>query len=133
MFWFPLFILLTRLTVASSTTKHSHHFSIAPSCQPATSQFSVLNSFPTAVLIHAHKLNHRPFNTRILHPLLFFILLAGDIELNPGPTFDICTLNVRSLTNSLHKASVFDLATCTHPDIFALRKLGFDQQQPIQN
>ena len=53
---------------------------------------------------------------------LFLILLSGDIHLNPGPTsqFNICTLNIRSLTNQLHYTALADLAHTHNINLFAL-------------
>lgn len=52
--------------------------------------------------------------TKFLYPrrrpfVLLLLILSGDIELNPGP-FNICTYNIRSLTNPLHYTSLSSLA-----------------------
>jgi exonuclease III len=48
-------------------------------------------------------------------------MLCGDIQLNPGPcTFNVCTLNVRSLLNPLKFTAISDLAESHHIDLFAL-------------
>ena len=60
------------------------------------------------------------------YTLLFLILLSGDIATNPGPptldspTFTLCTLNIRSLPNSLHYTAISDLAQTRHINLFAL-------------
>jgi hypothetical protein len=85
----------------------------------ATQQHSFLNKCASTELTLAcspHWLHH----TRRSTSLFVLILLAGDIELNPGPNFNICTINVRSLLNPIHKAAIFDLASTSHPDVFAL-------------
>jgi hypothetical protein len=61
-------------------------------------------------------------------PPTFLLLLAGDIELNPGPTtntttppgFTICTLNIQSMINKDHQTSLFDLTDTYHFDFVAL-------------
>ena len=67
--------------------------------------------------------------TRTLHCrspfLLDFLLLAGDIKLNPGPTnFTVCTLNIRSLVHQLHSAAISDFIDSHNPDIFCLTAPG---------
>ena len=45
-----------------------------------------------------------------MQPSTVFVLLSGDIELNPGPSaFTLCTLNIRSILHPLHSAALFDL------------------------
>ena len=65
---------------------------------------------------------------------LFLILLSGDIHLNPGPTskFNICTLNIRSLTNQLHYTALADLALTTSTYLLFL-KLGSLPPLPSPN
>jgi len=53
------------------------------------------------------------------------ILLSGDIQSNPGPvsrvsSLNMCSLNIRSLTNPLHLTAIADLADTHNIDIFAL-------------
>ena len=59
---------------------------------------------------------------RFLSPsVLAFLLLSGDIELNPGPvTFTVCTLNIRSILHPLHSAALSDLIDSHNPDLFCL-------------
>ena len=53
--------------------------------------------------------------------LLLFVLLFGDIELNPGPSaFTMCTLNIRSILHPLHSAALSDLIDTHNPDLFCL-------------
>ena len=124
MFWPALVIIVSlRLSAISQVSQcHNHHmiFQQAPQLTPqtATSQFSVLNCFPTSVLVRV--CSHRFSSARSLHLLYLFMLLAGDIELNPGPPFSICTLNIRSLVHPLHKAALFDLASSNYPNVFAI-------------
>jgi len=61
------------------------------------------------------------------HPLLLlsflpaFLLLSGDIELNPGPvSFTLGTLNIRSFLHPLHSGALSDLINAHHPDLFCL-------------
>ena len=55
-------------------------------------------------------------------PVMPFLLLCGDIEINPGPSngFTVCTLNIRSLLNHSHHIDLVDLADSHHPDLFCL-------------
>jgi exonuclease III len=53
------------------------------------------------------------------------ILLSGDIQSNPGPTFDVsslnlCILNIRSFTNPLHYTAIHDLAQTHNIHVFSL-------------
>jgi len=53
--------------------------------------------------------------------LLAFLLLSGDVELNPGPTsFTVCTLNIRSILHPLHSAAISDFIDSHSPDLFCL-------------
>ena len=113
---FVLFFIFVRLSVWSTT--YPIQYQACNALQTATAQFNVFNTQPVTVLTMLKR--PHPISTRTAHPLSIFILLAGDIELNPGPSFNICNLNVRSLLNSLHKAAIFDLADSNHPDVFAL-------------
>jgi len=48
------------------------------------------------------------------------LLLAGDIELNPGHTnFTVCTLNIRSLLHPLHSATISDFIDSLNPDFLS--------------
>ena len=50
-----------------------------------------------------------------------FLLLSGDIELNPGPSnFTVCTLNTRSILHPLHSAALSDLVDLHKPDLVCL-------------
>jgi len=54
---------------------------------------------------------------------LMLILLSGDIQLNPGPvsnTFNVCSLNIRSLINPTHYTAIADLAYTRLIHLFAL-------------
>ena len=53
----------------------------------------------------------RLFTTQCRSPfLLAFLLLSGDIELNPGPTnFTVCTLNIRSILTDSHSSALSGL------------------------
>ena len=78
----------------SSSCKHSHS-TYSSLHHTACQQHSQLTRTPSATfLLFAPQ---RAF--RFLSPsVLVFLLLSGDIELNPGPaTFTVCTLNIRSI------------------------------------
>ena len=53
--------------------------------------------------------------------LLLFVLLSGDIELNPGPSaLTLSTLNIRSILHPLHSTALSDLIDTHNPDLFCL-------------
>jgi hypothetical protein len=55
--------------------------------------------------------------------LFTLILLYGDVHMNPGPVsakFNLCTLNIRSMTNPVHYTALSDLADTYNIDLFAL-------------
>ena len=108
----------------------NHHASAASNCifsscasEPttATYQFAHLNSIPLTFFF-------TPPRSRFIWPkntlgLLSLILLCGDVELNPGPisgTFNVCTLNIMSLTNAAHYTALACIAEVHHIDLFAL-------------
>jgi hypothetical protein len=58
--------------------------------------------------------------------LFTLILLSGDVHMNPGlvsAKFNLCTLNIRSLTNSVHYTALTDLADIYNIDLFALTEI----------
>ena len=99
----------------------SHHSAPLPA-QPSirlinSYQISFHHSIPLAFLLSQPR-------TRFLYarPNLFLtllILLSGDIELNPGP-FNICTYNIRSLTNPVHYTSLSSLAADYSVSLFCI-------------
>ena len=107
--------------------------SLNPPSITSTSPQSIINNYTTATRQYGH-LQVIPLSfflisshqkSRCLYPKSYFlllILLSGDIHLNPGPTsqFNICTLNIRSLTNQLHYTALADLALTHHINLFAL-------------
>ena len=55
--------------------------------------------------------------------LIAFFLLCSDVKPNPGPTtFTLCTLNIRSIVQTLRSAALCDLIDSHHPDLFCLAK-----------
>ena len=90
---------------------------------PATSQFAYLNTIPSASLISIGRRTFYHLGYPRTNSLCCLILLSGDIETNPGPTpacFNICTLNIQSLTDALHSTAVADLAQQHNLDLIAL-------------
>ena len=86
----------------------------------ATSQFAHLNSIPLSFFLTPSR-SHFIWPKNTLLSLL--LLLCGDIEPNPGPTsssFNICTLNILSLTNVTHSTALSSIAETHHVDLFAL-------------
>jgi len=103
---------------SSSLSRHARHsdfFLYHTACQEhsyLTCTLSILFTLPCT--LHCRS----PF-------LLDFLLLAGDIKLNPGPTnFTVCTLNIRSLVHQLHSAAISDFIDSHNPDIFCLTAPG---------
>jgi len=111
--------------------------SLSPLCSPTSSSLSHHARHSDPFLYHTACQEHSyltctpsPFfllftRPRTLHCrspfLLVFLLLAGDIELNPGPTnFIVCTLNIRSLLHPLHSAAISDFIDSHNPHIFCL-------------
>jgi len=84
----------------------------------ACKQYSYLTSTSFAVLsIATCPCTYRCRN----YFLLAFLLLSGDIELNPGPTnFTVCTLNIRSILTDTHSAALSGLTVSHHPDLVCL-------------
>jgi hypothetical protein len=74
----------------------------SPVCVTATHQFSNLNTISISFFLTSP----RPRFCPTQHMFLFtLILLSGDVHMNPGPVsakFNLCTLNIRSLTNPVH-------------------------------
>ena len=105
--------LLQSITFCSSQS-HCH---TSPH-HTASQQYSHLNrtTFAAALLFtRSHSLRFRSLF------LLLFVLLSGDIELNPGPSaFSLCTLNIRSILQPLHSAALSDLIDTHNPDLFCL-------------
>ena len=75
--------------------------------RPALSHFGLLRLSPTR-----HHLT-------LFHSIL--LILAGDIELNPGPIqFSLCSLNIRSVLCHQHSVFLSDFVVCHHPDLVCL-------------
>ena len=108
--------LLQSTTFCSSLSHGSAHHT-SPH-HTASQQYLYLNSttFAAALLFTCS----RSLRFRSLF-LLLFVLLSGDIELNPGPSpFTPCTLNIRSILHPLHSAALSDLIDTHNPDLFCL-------------
>ena len=84
----------------------------------ACQQFAHLNRIPSLFFLTFTR-------SHPVHPhsyfLFAFLLLCGDIELNPGPNhFTLCTLNIRSILHPLHSAAISGFIDSHHPDLFSL-------------
>jgi len=90
---------------------------------PVTYQFAYLNTIsPASLILRRHSFYHLGYQFH-RNSLCYLILLSGDIETNPGPTpayFNICTLNIQSLTDTVHFTAVADLAEQHNLDLIAL-------------
>jgi hypothetical protein len=89
--------------------------------QPTTAsyQFARLNSI--SLKFFSLRLAHTAFGLK--NTLLCISLLCSDVELNPSPTsstFNVYTLNILSLTNSIHYTALSCSAEAHHIDLFAL-------------
>lgn len=97
---------------------HQDHFTY----KTAFSQFKSLNSIPLAFFITHPRSRLNPTASFFISLL---ILLSGDIHYNtgpvsPNPSLNMCTLNIRSLTNRLHYTALADLADTHNIHVFAL-------------
>jgi len=101
-------------STASSHTHHSYAFPYHTACQ----EHSYLTRTPSSFFL----LLTRPrLCTVVVFFLLAFLLLSGDVELNPGPTsFTVCTLNMCSILHPLHSAAISDFIDSHSPDLFCL-------------
>ena len=94
----------------------------------ACQQHAHLNSTSSAFFFTRPRTRRLVIN-QAHRPLCAFLLLAGDIELNPGPStdattstrpFTICSHNIRSMTHIDHQTALFDLTDTHHFDLIAL-------------
>jgi hypothetical protein len=117
---FCLVFILSYLTPPPHSIPESLLSYNSPVCVPATRQFSYLNTISIYFFLTSPRSRFCP--TR--HMFLFIlILLSSDVHMNPGPVsakFNLCTLNIRSLTNPVHYTAVSDLADTYNIDLFAL-------------
>ena len=91
--------------------RHAGILRFPTSCQ----EFCHLSSYSPSYIIIACSRSSRSRN----HFLLIFLLLSGDIELNPGPVnFTLCSFNIRSILHPLHSAALSNLIDLYHPDLF---------------
>ena len=107
-----------------STTEHHVSLSVTST---ATSQFSHLNTIPFSYLLTctSSRFHHFKSENTSIYLITLILLLSGDIELNPGPvtnSFNLCTLNIRSLLKPQHYTAISDLAETHHVDLFALQE-----------
>jgi exonuclease III len=114
-----LFIFLlpaAKFHLLSSPLSQSSH------CATATTQFGLLNVVPLSFFVTSSKSSIRHIQSPSF-VILLGLLLSGDIQPNPGPTsttFNVCTLNIRSLLNPLKYTAIADLAETRNIDAFAL-------------
>ena len=107
---------------SSSLTLHHDCLNMYVTNQTATTKFKSLNSIPLSFILSSSRTQFRHTSNIFLSIL---ILLSGDIQSNPGPisthsSLNMCTLNIRSLTNPLHFTALADLAESNNIHIFAL-------------
>ena len=118
MYYFFVFLSVSSFLLRSSFFSSSHSPDQSTSHRTACQQYYHLTHTPSAAFL----LLVRPRTRRFLSPsILAFLLLSGDIELNPGPdSFTLCTLNIRSVLHPLHSAALSDLIDSHNPDLFCL-------------
>ena len=116
---FFLFLFLSAFAYRHSTSspicylRHACILRFRTSCQ----EFCHLSSYSPSYLIIACSRSSRSRN----HFLLIFLLLSGDIELNPGPVnFTLCSFNIRSILHPFYSAALSNLIDVYHPDLFCL-------------
>ena len=99
----------------------SHHSAPLPIRSPPhlinSYSISIHHSIPIAFILSQSRTRFLRTRSNVLLTLL--ILLSGDIELNPGP-FNVCTYNIRSLTNPLHYTSLSSLANDYSISLFCI-------------
>ena len=105
---------------SSSLTLHHDCLDLSVTNQTATTQFESLNTIPLSFILSSSRTQFRHTSNIFLSIL---ILLSGDIQSNPGPIsthsrLNMCTLNIRSLTNPLHYTALADLAESNNIHIF---------------
>ena len=115
---------------SSTSSSHAHHSDAFP-YHTACQEHSYLTRTPSSFFL----LLTRP---RTLHCrsffLLAFLLLSGDVELNPGPTsFTVCTLNIRSILHPLHSAAISDFIDSHSPDLFCFTETLINPLRPLLN
>jgi exonuclease III len=111
-----LYFLLHSSPVSSDSSQ-THPSFATPT---ASIQFSHLNVIPLSFFFASQRPKAIPVTSL---SCLLLILLSGDIQLNPGPTsntFNVCSLNIRSLLNPIHYTAIADLAHSHHIHLFAL-------------
>ena len=89
--------------------------------QTAHREYGYINTVPVFhFLVNKCNNNHYRLGSTKLTAIL--LLLAGDIQINPGPTTQavtLCTLNVRSLFADNRSVFISDLLTSENVDVFA--------------
>ena len=115
------YLISSSFLHCSTSSSHAHRSDALP-YRTACQEHSCLTHTPSPIFL----LLTRP---RTPHCrsffLLAFLLLSGDVELNPGPTsFTVCTLNIRSILHPLHSAAISDFIDSHSPDLFCLTETG---------
>jgi len=119
-------LIITFLFIILLPAEKCHLSSSPPSnssdSATAITQFSLLNVVPLSFFITSSKSTIRHIQSSSF-VILLGLLFSGDIQLNPGPTsstFNICTLNIRSLLNLLKYTAIADLVQSRNIHFFAL-------------
>ena len=117
-FSFVLFLASAFLLQSMECSCSSLSYGSAHHTSPhhtARQQYSHLNRTTFAAALLFSRSRSLRFRSRFL---FLFVLLSGDIELNPGLSpFTLCTLNI---LHPLHSAALSDLIDTHNPDLFCL-------------
>ena len=120
---FSVIYLVSHIYPSSSIlTLHHDCLNLSVTNQTATTQFKSLNTIPLSFILSSSRAHFRHTSNNLLSIL---ILLSGDIQSNPGPIsthsrLNMCTLNIRSLTNPLNYTALADLTESNNIHVFAL-------------
>ena len=121
--WFSAIYLLFHTSPSSQALDlHHTYFTDSTTHHTISSQFKSLDTIPLTFLITRPRSR---FNHAQNFVISILILLSGDIQSNPGPVssstvLNMCTLNIRSLTNPRHYTALADLAESHNIHIFPL-------------
>jgi len=111
---FLAYAFLLRSTTFSFSQSHgSAHYS---SHHTASQQYSHLNRTTFAAALVFTRSRSLCFGSLFI---LLFVLLTGDIELNPRPSaFTLCILIIRFIIYPVHSAALSNLIDTHNPDRF---------------
>ena len=121
-FWFCIIYLIFHISPSPRALDLHDYFADSTTYQTTSSQFTSLDTLPLSFLITRRRSR---FNHAGSLAISILILLSGDIQPNPGPAssstvLNVCTINIRSLTNPRHYTALVDLAETHNIHVFPL-------------